>query len=145
MVEAISDVGTKLCVETEKDSGKYEMLVPITSAPATGAAPGRIRVTPLDSSCERYIADRPDTPAYEFEYNYNKKDYKKVLEKVSLTEEANYLIAYQDGSGEKFTGTGETWRNKVERGSAVVAGLSFSVSSHDFVEDTSDMIDNGGI
>jgi len=145
MVEAISDVGTRLCVETAKDSGKYEMLVAVTSAPATGAAPGQIEVTTLDSPYKQYIADRPDTPAYEFEYNYNKEDYKKVLEKVSLTKETNYLIVYQDGSGEKFTGKGSTWKNKVDRGGAVTAGLSFSVSSHDFVEDTSDMIDNGGI
>lgn len=139
---AISDVGTKLYKESAT-AGKYEKLVSVTSVPATGAAPGTIEVTELDDVYKKYILDRPDTPSYEFEYNYTQENYETVSAAVSLTEDRNYLIIYQDGSGEKFTGKGATWINKVGKGEAVTAGISFAVSSHEHVADTASMISAG--
>lgn len=133
---AISDLGTYLAVESDTE-GKYTQLVGITSAPATGEAPGTIEVTTLDSKYKQYIADRPDTPKYEFDYNYTEESYAKVTSALSLTETKNYLIVYQDGSGEKFSGTGATWKDAVSRGDSVKGKISFAVSSHEHVKDTS--------
>lgn len=126
---AISDVGTKLYAEGTT-VGKYAMLVKITSAPATGSAPKTLDTTCLDSEYSTSIPDRPETPPYDFEYCYNATDYATVKAAISLTEDKNYLIVYGDGSGEKFTGRGSTWKKEVTVGSVVKAGLSFAVSSH---------------
>lgn len=132
---AISDVGTKLYAEGTT-TGKYEMLVKITSAPATGSAPKSIDTTTLDSPYSTSIPDRPDTPAYEFKYLYTEADFETVQAAISLTTDKNYLIVYGDGSGEKFTGRGSTWVESISAGKAVEAGLSFSVSSHDHAKAT---------
>lgn len=132
---AISDVGTKLYAEGTTP-GKYEMLVKISSAPATGSAPKSIDTTTLDSAYSTSIPDRPETPGYEFKYFYTDADYTEVQTAISLTADKNYLIVYGDGSGEKFTGRGSTWVEAVTAGKAVEAGLSFSVSSHDHVAPT---------
>ncbi len=138
MSVAISDVGTLLCVKGTDD--KYTKLISITSAPATGAAPGTIDVTNLESPVKQYISDRPDTPAYEFEANYLKTDYENLTTKISLTVSKDYLIVYQDGSGEKFTGTGAIWKKEISAGNAVKIGISFSVESHEHITDTSTIV-----
>lgn len=132
---AISDVGTKLYAEGTTP-GKYEMLVKIKSAPATGSAPKSIDTTTLDSPYSTSIPDRPETPAYDFKYNYTDTDFTAVQAAVSLTVDKNYLIVYGDGSGEKFTGRGSTWIDAVDVGKVIDAGLSFAVSSHDHVAPT---------
>ena len=137
---AISDYGTLLCVKGE--SNKYSKLVSVTSVPDTGSAPGTIEVTELDSAVKQYISDRPDTPSYEFEANYTKENYATVTAGISLTDEKDYLIVYQDGSGEKFTGTGAAWKKGVTAGNAVKIGLSFAVSAHEHVADTTTLINN---
>ena len=137
---AISDVGTLLCVKGEGD--KYAKLVSVTSVPDTGSAPGTIDVTELDSTVKQYISDRPDTPSYEFEANYTKENYAAVTAGISLTEEKEYLIVYQDGSGEKFTGTGAAWKKGVTAGNAVKIGLSFAVSAHEHISDTAALMAN---
>lgn len=135
MAIAISDYGTLLCVKGAEN--KYAKLVSVTSVPDTGSAPSTIEVTELDSAVKQYISDRPDTPSYEFEANYTKENYATITAGISLTEEKEYLIVYQDGSGEKFTGTGAAWKKGVSAGNAVKIGLSFAVSSHEHVADTS--------
>lgn len=132
---AISDVGTKLYAEGSTP-GKYAMLVKISSAPATGAAPKSLDATCLDDEYTKSIPDRPETPSYEFEYNYNDTDYTSVQTAVSLTADKNYLIVYGDGSGEKFTGRGSTWTKEVSVGKVVKAGLAFAVSSHEHIAPT---------
>lgn len=126
---AISDVGTKLYAEGTT-AGKYAMLVKITSAPATGSAPKSLDTTCLDDLYSTSIPDRPETPSYDFEYNYTHTDFATVTAAISSTVDKKYLIVYGDGSGEKFTGRGSTWKNSVSIGKVVTAGLSFSVSSH---------------
>jgi hypothetical protein len=138
-MSAISDVGTKLYKEGTT-VGKYEKLVSVNSVPATGSAPKTIDVTALDDTYSKSILDRPETPAYEFEYNYTKENYTAVTGAISLTTDKNYLIIYQDGTGEKFTGKGATWVNKVSKGEAVTAGLTFAITSHEHVDDTATLI-----
>lgn len=135
---AISDVGTGLYIKGAEE--KYTKLVSITSAPATGSAPSPIEVTELDSPVKQYISDRPDTPSYEFEANYLKETYENLQTKVSLTETKDYLIVYQDGSGEKFSATGAVWKKEVSAGNAVKIGISFAVQTHEHVSDTSTLI-----
>lgn len=138
MAIAISDVGTGLYVKGAEE--KYTKLVSITSAPATGSAPSTIDVTQLDSSVKQYISDRPDTPSYEFEANYTKENYEALSTKISLTETKDYLIVYQDKSGEKFSATGAFWKKEVSAGNAVKIGISFAVQAHEHVSDTSTLI-----
>ena len=135
MAIAISDVGTGLYVKG--DAEKYTKLVSITSAPATCSAPSTIDVPQLDSPVKQYISDRPDTPSYEFEANYTKENYEALSTKISLTETKEYLIVYQDGSGEKFSATGAFWKKEVSAGSAVKIGIAFAVQTHEHVTDTS--------
>lgn len=132
---AISDVGTKLYAEGTTP-GKYTQLVKITSAPATGAAPKSLDTTGLDDTYSTSIPDRPETPAYDFEYNYTSADFEKVVAAISLTADKNFLIVYGDGSGEKFTGRGSTWKKEVTVGKVVKAGLAFSVSLHSHAQTT---------
>ena len=136
---AISDVGTYLYAEGAT-AGKYEKLVDITSAPATGSAPGKIDATTLSDTQKKYISDRPDTPDYKFGYNYTKDNFAKVVAAISLTVAKNYLIVYQDESGEKFSGTGATWKGEVSEGKKDEAKISFAVASHEHVDDTSTLI-----
>ncbi len=138
MAIAISDIGTGLYVKG--DGEKYTKLISITSAPATGSAPSTIDVTQLDSPVKQYISDRPDTPSYEFEANYTKENYESLTTKISLTETKDYLIVYQDNSGEKFSATGAFWKKEVSAGSAVKIGISFAVQTHEHVADTTTLI-----
>ena len=139
MAIAISDVGTLLCIKGAGDL--YSKLISVTSVPDTGAAPSTIDVTELDSAVKQYISDRPDTPAFEFEANYTKENYEELLAKISLTTAKDYLIVYQDGSGEKFTATGASWKKGVTAGTAVKIGMSFSVEKHEHVSDATILMD----
>ncbi len=138
MAIAISDVGTGLYIKGAEE--KYTKLVSITSAPATGSAPSIIEVTEPDSPVKQYISDRPDTPSYEFEANYLKETYENLQTKVSLTETKDYLIVYQDGSGEKFSATGGVWKKEVSAGNAVKIGIAFAVQTHEHISNTSTLI-----
>lgn len=137
---AISDVKTYLYAEGSTE-GKYHKLIDITSAPATGSAPKTLDTTTLSDEYTTSIPDRPETPAYEFEYKYTGAAFATVMAEISLTTDKNYLIVYQDNSGEKFTGRGTTWKKEVGVGSVVKAGLGFAVSSHEHVEDASTLFE----
>lgn len=140
---AISDVRTFLYVEGPT-AGKYHKLVDITSAPATGSAPKTLDTTTLSDEYTTSIPDRPETPAYEFEYKYTGAKFTAVSAEISLTADKNYLIVYQDNSGEKFAGRGSTWKKEVGVGSVVKAGLGFAVSSHGHVADVTDLLETTG-
>lgn len=127
---AISDKGTKLYAK-DVTGDKYTQLVKITSAPATGSAPKTLDTTCLDDEYTTSIPDRPETPLYEFEYNYTAEDFEKVMAAISATEDKDYLIVYSDGSGEAFTGRGNTWVKDISVGKVVKAGLAFAVSWHE--------------
>lgn len=139
---AISDAGTKLC-KFDSTAKKYVPLVSITTAPATGAAPATIDVTALDSEAKQYILDRPDTPAFEFEYNYTAENYKTVTAEVDGKTAKQYLLVYSDGSGVKFDGIGATWIKEVAAGAAVKAGLSFAVPKKpEYVEEATALMNS---
>lgn len=123
----MTDVGTKLYAEGTT-AGKYVVLVPITSAPATGTAAGTIENTPLDSPVKTYDADRPELPKMEFKYNYSDTNFAAVTAAVSLTDSKKYLLVYQDGSGAAFTAKGNTWIESFGRGSEVEGSISFALS-----------------
>ena len=139
---AISDVNTFLYAETTT-AGTYAKLIDITSAPATGSAPKTLDTTTLSDAYSTSIPDRPETPSYEFEYKYTGANFTTVTAAISLTTDKNYLIVYQDGSGEKFTGRGSTWKKEVGVGKVVMAGLAFAVSSHEHVADTASLTGGG--
>lgn len=81
---AISDFGTYLYIEGTT-AGKYHKLVDIKSAPATGSAPKNLDTTTLSDSQTTAIPDRPETPAMDFDYNYNKTDFAAVTAAISMT------------------------------------------------------------
>lgn len=136
---AISDYKTYLYIEGTT-AGKYDKLVDITSAPATGSAPKSLDATTLSDAQSVGIPDRPETPSLEFEYNYTKENFQAVSEALSLTEDKNFLIVYQDGSGFTFAARGSTWVKEVSKGKVVSAGIGLVASTiPQFTEDTSAM------
>lgn len=137
-VVALTDVGIKLM--KKNDAGQYEMLVPVVKIPDTGGTPSKLEVTTLDSKYKQYTSDRPDTPTFDFEYNHTEANYSAVNGYVSLTESKDFLIVYQDGSGEHFQGTGATWIGGYSAGQAGKCTLAVNVSSHDHVASTSTMV-----
>lgn len=120
--KAISDYKTYLYVEGTT-AGKYHKLVDIISAPATGSAPKSIDVTTLSDAQSVGIPDRPETPTLEFEYNYTKANFADATAAVSLTDDKNYLIVFQDNTGWQFTARGATWTKEVSKGKQVTAGI----------------------
>lgn len=122
---AQSDVGTELYVN---NGTKYESFLEITSAPAQGSAGGTIEVTTLKSAIKQYIADRPDTPDQDFNYNYTEANFTKAQEKCDGAEH-EFLVKFQDGTGYVIKGTAQTWINEVSRGSAVEATLHIVANS----------------
>jgi hypothetical protein len=126
---AQSDIGTKLYKANTGAGADFIPFINITAAPATGAAPSQIEVTELQELVKSYVLDRPDTPLFEFSYNYTESNYSAVVQEVSLTTAKDYLIVYGDGTGFQFSGQGATWVNEVTPGSAITAGLAFAVSS----------------
>lgn len=126
---AIADAGTRLFVKGVNST--YETFVSVTAAPATGSTPSLLDVTTLDSITKQFIFDREEIPAYEFEYNYTKENYTKVAVKLDGKTQCDFLLVYSDGSGEKFSGCGRTWKDAVSIGTSVKAKMSISVSSHE--------------
>lgn len=137
-VIALTDIGIKLM--KKNDAGQYEKLVSVVKVPDTGGTPNKLEVTTLDSEYKQYVSDRPDTPTYDFEYNHTEANYTAVSGYVSLKTPKDFLIVYQDGSGEHFVGTGATWISGYSAGQAGKCTLAVNVSSHDHVADTSTMI-----
>ena len=116
---AQSDVGTVLYAKT---GDSFVEFLEITSAPAQGSAGGTIEVTTLKSAIKQYIADRPDTPDQDFNYNYTEANFTKAQE-VCDGAEHEFLVKFQDGTGYVIVGSAQTWINEVSRGSAVEATL----------------------
>ena len=143
-VVAHSDLGCML-FRLNKDTQKFEYLVPVRSIPATGGSPSQIEVTEMDSPIKQFILDRQDTPAYEFDYNYTKNNYAKCKESFDGKTEKEFLITYSDKSGVRFSGTGATWRDSVSVGGEIKGKISVAVSSVDDVEDCSSIIDVNSI
>lgn len=127
---AQSDVGTVLY---GKNGDKFTELLAITSAPAEGSAGGTIEVTTLKSAIKQYIADRPDTPDQDFNYNYTEANFKKAQAMCDGAEH-EFLVKFQDGSGYVITGSAQTWINEVSRGSAVEATLHIVASDINWKE-----------
>lgn len=121
---AQSDVGTMLYGKTEN---VFSELLEITSAPAQGSAGGTIEVTTLKSAIKQYIADRPDTPDQDFNYNYTEANFEKAQEFCDGAEH-EFLVKFQDGTGYIIVGSAQTWINEVGRGSAVEATLHIVAS-----------------
>lgn len=138
-VVALTDIGILLCKKNADD--KFEKLVSVTSVPDTGGAPAQIEVTEMDSPYKQYVSDRPDTPTFEFEFNHTEAKYSAVKAYVSLTEPKEFLIVYQDGSGERFTGTGDAWIKGYTPGSGGKCGLAVNVSTKTHVADTSSILE----
>jgi len=125
---AISDFGTYLYIEGTT-SGKYKKLVDIKSAPATGSAPKNLDTTTLSDSQTTAIPDRPETPAMEFDYNFNKTDFAAVVAAVSLTTDKKFMIVYQDKSGFQFSARGATFVKDVSIGEVVDATISLTATT----------------
>ncbi len=143
-VVAHSDLGCML-FSFNKETQKFEYLVPVRSIPATGGSPSQIEVTEMDSPIKQFILDRQDTPAYEFDYNYTKNNYAKCKEVFDGKTENEFLITYSDKSGVRFSGTGATWRDSVSVGGEIKGKISVAVSSVDDIEDCSSIINVNSI
>lgn len=136
------DVGIKLYAEGST-AGTYEQLVSVTATPAMGSTPGRVENTPLDSPVKTYDMDRPELPQLDYTYNYSKENMAAVKTAISTTVSHNYLVAYPDGAGVKFTATGSTWQNAASRGNELECTVSFVLSSMEDVEDVSTLVGGG--
>jgi hypothetical protein len=134
---AQSDIGTKLYRETATPN-TFELFLNITSAPASGAAPSQIEVTELQQLAKSYVLDRPDTPLFEFGYNYTEANYTLAVNEVDGVTAKKYLLVYPDGSGYRFSGIGATWVNEITPGSAITAGIAFAVQTIQWL-DSDDM------
>lgn len=142
--KGISDYKTYLYVEGST-AGKYHKLIDVTSVPATGSAPKSLDTTTLSDAATSGVPDRLETPPLEFEYLYTGKNYADVTAAVSATEAHNYLIAYQDNSGYKFSARGATWTKEVGVGSVVKGGLALIASAPpEHVDDVSTLIETTG-
>lgn len=131
---AVSDLGTKLYKESAT-AGKYEQLVPVTAAPATGGAGATIDVTELDSSVKQYISDREETPAYEFDFNATKEKFAVVKAMCTGTKQ-KFMLEYGDGDGMLFEGIATCWIDSLSAGNAKKGKLSVAVESKTYVADT---------
>lgn len=114
---AQSDVGTSLYA---KNGNSFVEFLDITSVPAEGSAGGTIEVTVLKSAIKQYIADRPDTPDQDFNYNYTEANFTSA-QTYTDGNEHEFLVKFQDGTGYTIKGTAQTWINEVSRGTAVEA------------------------
>jgi hypothetical protein len=108
---AQSSIGFQIFYWNATDS-KFNYLVPVTSdPPALGSAPSTIETTEADSKVKTYVADRPDQPSVELEYNFDSAghNYARVKGKISATEAKPYLFLLPLGTGFVVKGTGATW------------------------------------
>lgn len=138
---AISDYKTYLYVEGTT-AGKYHKIVDIISAPATGSTPKSIDVTTLSDSQSVGIPDRPQTPSLEFEYNYTKDNFAAVTAAVSMTDDKNYLIIFQDNTGWQFAARGATYTDAVSKGKQITAKLGLVTSTvPEHIDDVTSMLE----
>lgn len=126
-VIAISDRGTMLYKKVSP-AVTFSELVEVTSAPASGADAPTIEVTTLKSEIKQYIADRKDTPAMNFNYNYTEERHETVLA-VCNGVSHDFLVIFQDGSGFQITGTAVAYTTEVALGSAIVGVLNITASA----------------
>lgn len=124
---AQSDIGTRLYKAGTTPA--FVAFINITGAPATGSAPSQIETTELQSLVKQYVLDRPDTPLFEFTYNYDATNYTEAKTLADGVTPKDYLLVYGDGTGFQFTGVGATWVNEVTPGSALTAGIAFAISA----------------
>lgn len=141
---AHSDLGCMLFCFNEA-SNKFKYLVPVKAVPASKSAPSTIEVTEMDSPIKQYIPDRPDVPAYEFDYNHTAAKYAAVKAKADGQTEHQFLITYGDKSGVKFKGVGFTWRDAVSTGSGLTDKLSIIVNKVEDVTDCTQIVDVASI
>ena len=130
---AISDMGVML-FNFDSTTGKYEYLLPIKAAPATGGAPSQIDATELDSLYKQNILDRAETPAYEFDYNYTIANHKAAEETFDGKTNRKLLMMFQDKSGYAFSGMGAAWTESISAGSAITGKISVAISKKAWVD-----------
>ena len=106
-----SSIGLQVYAFDTTDN-QFRYLVPITSdPPEMGATPDTIEITEADSPVRQYVADRPDSPSLEFEYNFNSNgyNYNRVKENISATNAKVYCLLLPLGSAFLIKATGSTW------------------------------------
>lgn len=106
-----SSIGLQVYAFDTTDN-KFRYLVPITSdPPEMGATPDTIEITEADSPVRQYVADRPDSPSLEFEYNFNSNgyNYNRVKANISATNAKVYCLLLPLGSAFLIKATGSTW------------------------------------
>lgn len=102
----------KASSSAETAESKFVYLVPVTSdPPEMGSAPDTIEITEADSPVRQYVADRPDSPSLEFEYNFNTNgyNYNRVKQGTSATTAKIYCLLLPLGSAFLIKATGSTW------------------------------------
>lgn len=107
---------------------EFRYLVPIVGdPPELGGAPDTIEITEADSKVKQYVNDRTDSPAIEFNYNFdaNGHNYQRVKDNVSATEGNIFALLLPLGSFFILKGTGSTW---LAGGNPIQATLSIAQS-----------------
>ncbi len=130
------DLGIELYVK-EAGAEKFPSapLVAVKGAPATGQAAGTVDVTTSSDPVKVYIADRPDTGAMDFTYNYSTESFIAVKAICDNTLK-DIMIKYPDGTGALYTGVCQTWRNEVSVGGIIECTLH-TVPNAQILEKTS--------
>lgn len=107
---------------------EFRYLVPIVGdPPELGGTPDTIEITEADSKVKQYVNDRTDSPAIEFNYNFdaNGHNYQRVRDNVSSTEGNLFALLLPLGSFFILKGTGSTW---LAGGNPIQATLSIAQS-----------------
>lgn len=107
---------------------EFRYLVPIVGdPPELGGTPDTIEITEADSKVKQYVNDRTDSPAIEFNYNFdaNGHNYQRVRDNVSATEGNLFALLLPLGSFFILKGTGSTW---LAGGNPIQATLSIAQS-----------------
>lgn len=117
------DLGIELFVkETTEEKFPKLPLVAVKGAPASGTAAGTVETTTSSDPVKVYIADRPDTGAMDFTYNYSADNFTAVKE-ICDNVARDIMIKYPDGTGAMYRGTCQTWRNEVSVGGIIECTL----------------------
>lgn len=117
------DLGIELYIKETTESKFPKMpLVAVKGAPATGQAAGTVETTTSSDPVKVYIADRPDTGAMDFTYNYSTENFAAVKE-ICDNIAKDIMIKYPDGTGALYTGLCQTWRNEVSVGGIIECTL----------------------
>lgn len=143
MAIAVSDVGVAL-LKWDNTASKYKYFMAITAAPATGGAGSNIEVTELDSKYKQYIADREDTPAYEFDFNYTASTFNTAETTFDGVTSNKFALCFQDKGGFTFEGIGTCWTDAVSAGQAIVGKISIAVSKREWIQDLTSVVDTTG-